>query len=108
MEARVSRMEGVLARLERVTEKLADTLDAMRRDIAKREHQDREIERLRVTVHEHANRLEHLTILERRFADMEDKQDDMRVQGARNTVIVSIVAGAISAAVAMAMRRLMG
>ena len=108
MESRVSRIEGVLGRLEKVTEKLADTMDAMRRDLAKREHQDREIEKLRVQAHDHANRLEHLTLLERRFAAMEQKLDDLRVQAARNAVVVSIVAGGIAAAVAAASRHLVG
>lgn len=108
MESRVARIEGVVERLEKVTEKLTDTVTAIHREFAERRHQDREIERLRAQGHEHANRLEHLTLLERRFAAMEQKLDELRVQAARNAVIVSIVAGGIAAAVAAASRHLLG
>ena len=46
MESRVARIEGVVERLERVTEKLTDTVTAIHREFAERRHQDSEIEKL--------------------------------------------------------------
>jgi len=106
MEKRLIRVEEAMTRMEKLLERMVTTIEQLVEARARHDRHSTEIDNLRKASHDHANKLEHIVMLEKTVGHLAADVEKLKVQIARNSVIVSLISGGVAAGVALAVRSL--